>query len=106
MQQQQEYLYRLRPIRAAMITEGATDSERRIIRSHVAHLQRLADEGVVLLAGRTQTGAEDTFGLVIFKADSEDAARRIMESDPAIAGGVMSAELFPYAVAVVHRDWR
>ena len=39
-----------------------------------------------------------TFGLVIFKADSEAEARQIMENDPAVKHGVMRATLYPYRV--------
>jgi uncharacterized protein YciI len=58
-------------------------------------------EGVVILAGRTLNGDDSTFGIVIFNAGSEEEARRIMESDPAVRQGVMRAELFPYRVALI-----
>ncbi|NLL89375.1 MAG: hypothetical protein GX228_10760 [Firmicutes bacterium] len=42
------------------------------------------------------------FGVVIFEADSEEEARFLMETDPAVEEGIMTAELFPYRVAL----WR
>lgn len=55
---------------------------------------------VVLMAGRTEDAGAETMGLVVFEAESADAAQRIMVSDPAVADGVMTANLFPYRVAV------
>jgi hypothetical protein len=53
----------------------------------------------VILAGRTLTTDERGLGIVIFRAPSADAARAIMEGDPAVRQGVMRAELFPFRVA-------
>lgn len=49
--------------------------------------------------GRTQTTDEETFGLVILRADSEVSVREIMEGDLAIKEQVMRAKLYPYRVA-------
>ena len=38
---------------------------------------------------------------MIFRAESEEAPRRIMNGDPAVAKGVMKAALFPYHVALM-----
>lgn len=44
---------------------------------------------------------EKTFGIVIFEADSEEEAQLIMKNDPAVAEGIMTADLFPYRVALI-----
>ena len=55
-----QFLYVLRPSRIAMITEGATEREQEVVGRHFRHLQSLAAQGVVLMAGRTEdAGAED-----------------------------------------------
>jgi uncharacterized protein YciI len=82
-----------------MLSEGPTEREQRVVGEHVAHVSRLADEGVVFLIGRTQTRTPNTMGFAMFWADDEEAARIIMNRDPAIAQGVMTGELFPYKVA-------
>ena len=41
------------------------------------------------------------FGIVIFRAESAEAARRIMADDPAFAAGVMRDEVFPVRVVGV-----
>jgi hypothetical protein len=49
----------------------------------------------MILVGRTQTTDESTFGIAFFEADNEFAARAIMTNDPVVAGGVMTASLYP-----------
>ncbi len=40
-------------------------------------------------------------GIAIFEAPDEEAARRIMEEDPAIAGGFATGELRPFKVSLL-----
>lgn len=94
-----EWLYRIRPSRLAMLAEGPTPEEAEAIERHVAYLRGLTDHGTLILAGRTQDTGPRSFGIVVFRAADEAEARRIMESDPAVAAGVMLARLHPYRVA-------
>jgi uncharacterized protein YciI len=98
-----EWLYRIQPARPEMLTAGPTEDEARLVGEHFAYLERLLAEGTVLLAGRTLNDDASTFGLVIYRAPDEAAARAVMEGDPAVRAGVMRAELFPYRVALMAR---
>jgi uncharacterized protein YciI len=84
-----------------MLSEGPTPEEERIVGDHYSYLKKLTDEGVVILAGRTLNTDETSFGIIIFRAESEEAARCIVADDPAVRGGVMRAELFPYRIALM-----
>ncbi len=95
-----EWLCILRPARVGMVSEGPTDHERDVVGRHFAYLKGLTDKGTIILVGRTQNNDERTIGLNVFRADSEDAARAIVTNDPAVVEGVMTWELFPYAVAL------
>ena len=95
-----EYLYVLRPVRLEMVTEGPTEEELPVLERHSAYLRELGARGVVRMAGRTQNDDASTFGVVIFRAETPEEARRIMTEDPAVDGGLMTAELFPYRIAV------
>ena len=53
------------------------------------------------MAGRTLNNDETAFGIVVFRAPSEAEALETMQSDPAVAAGVMRAELFPYRIALL-----
>ncbi|CAN5565436.1 hypothetical protein BH10PSE7_BH10PSE7_30500 [soil metagenome] len=99
----QQFLYRLTLVRPALLIEGPTADEARIIAEHFAYLKGLTEAGTMILAGRTQTTGPETFGLAILEAASDGEARAIMESDPAVSSGLMSAELFPYKIALMRQ---
>jgi uncharacterized protein YciI len=94
------YLYRIQPARPAMLSEGPTEAEAAIVAQHFGYLKDLAEQGVVVLAGRTLNTDPSSFGIIILRADTEATARGIMEDDPAVRQGVMRAELFPYRIAL------
>ena len=96
-----EYLYRIQPTRPEMLAEGPTPEEERIVGEHFAYLSELTEQGVVILAGRTLNTDESSFGIVIFRASSEEAAREVMKNDPAVSKGVMKAVFFPYRIALM-----
>ena len=96
----QEFLYRLQLVRGDMLRTGPTDSEQAVVAEHFAYLQDLTAQGVVILVGCTLTTDENTMGLAVFRAESEDAARQIMNGDPAVRKGVMKATLYPFKVVL------
>lgn len=95
-----QYLYQLRPADPEMLVRGTSQREEDIVASHFAYLQGLLEQGVVLMAGRTITEDEDTFGIVVLEAESEPIARQLMAADPAVRDGLMNAQLFPYRTAL------
>jgi len=96
----QEFLYKLQLVRADMLRTGPTDVEQAVVAEHFAYLQELTEKGVIILVGRTLTTDENTMGLAVFRAESENAARQIMNGDPAVRKGVMTATLYPFKVAL------
>jgi uncharacterized protein YciI len=95
------YLYTIRPTRLEMLTHGPTPEEAETVAQHFAYLKQLTERGVVVLAGRTLNTDERSFGIVIVQADSEEAARTVMDNDPAVKHDVMRAELYPYRIALM-----
>lgn len=98
-----QWMYLLTPSRIGMVTEGPTPEEAETVSRHFAYLTELTEKGVMILIGRTQNNDENTFGIAIFEAEDESAARRIMENDPAVIGGVMRATLYPYKIALMRK---
>lgn len=94
------WIYKLELLRPAMLSEGPTAMEEAALSRHVSYLGEARESGELLLAGRTQVSDPEGFGLVIFLAPDEASAERFMQKDPAIAEGVMRANLFPYAIAI------
>ncbi len=87
-----------------MLTKGPTEFESRIVSEHFSYLKRLADDGVVILAGRTQNTDYSSFGIVLLKAETIEVAREIMLNDPAVKNNVFRAELYPYKMSLFNPD--
>jgi uncharacterized protein len=96
----EQFLYRIQPVRHDMLTKGANEIESRIISDHFNYLKRLTDNGVVILAGRTQNTDYSSFGIVLLKAETIEAAREVMLNDPAVKNNVFRAELYPYKTSL------
>ena len=98
---EKQFLYRLHTTRPEMLKTGPTKEEAAVVEEHFEYLKNLTRKGVVILVGRTLTTDESTFGITIFRAESEEAAREFMNNDPAVKKGVMRATLFPFRVALM-----
>ena len=96
-----QFLYTIQPTRPEMLLEGTTAEESEIVSRHFNYLQKLMEEQVVTLAGRTQNTDQSSFGIIIFRAANEESAQQIMENDPAVKFGVMKAKLYPYRIALM-----
>jgi uncharacterized protein YciI len=100
MTETNQYLYKIQPTRLAMVTDP-TPEEAQIVSEHFHYLNDLTEKGVMILVGRTLNTDSSTFGIAIFKADSEATAQAIMHDDPAVQKGVMRGELYPYRIALM-----
>ena len=96
----QEFLYKLQLVRGDMLQTGPTTQEQAVVAEHFAYLQDLTAKGHIILVGRTLTTDENTMGLAIFRAESEDEARQIMTEDPAVKKRIMTATLYPFKVVL------
>jgi uncharacterized protein YciI len=75
-----------------------TDDANRIVGEHFAYLTGLYEKGVVKFVGKTEYGVEhpDNRGIAIFEAADMGEATRIMQNDPCIINGVMTAKVHPF----------
>ncbi len=96
----QEFLYQLQLVRRDMLRTSPTEAEQAIIGEHFTYLQKLNAEGTIIFVGRTLTTDDDTMGLAVFRAESEEAAHQIMNTDPVVKKGVMTATLYPFKVVL------
>jgi uncharacterized protein YciI len=76
-----------------------TDEEKQVWGVHFARLQDLLADGTLILAGPTL--GEHNTGICVFEAPDEDAARKIMNEDPTIAGGFARGELRPFRASLL-----
>jgi uncharacterized protein len=94
----QEFLYRLQLVRGDLLVTGPTAAEQAVVAEHFKYLQNLHAQGVVILVGRTLNTDENAMGLAVFRAETEDIARQIMNGDPAVKKSLMTATLYPFKV--------
>ncbi len=77
-----------------------TKEDKAVLGRHFARFQDAIKTGQFILAGRTMEPGDKTFGIAIFEAKDEAAARAFMEADPAVVAGLMTADVHPFAVAL------
>jgi uncharacterized protein YciI len=94
------FVYMLKAYRHDLIN-NASPEEEKIIDMHFEHLKKALHEGILILAGPCLDGE---FGIVIFRAGSEEEANVFMNSDPAVKAGLMSAELHPFRVSLSEKS--
>jgi uncharacterized protein YciI len=93
------FIYVVRPKRAGMIENPTPDEESRLA-EHFDYLESALREGRLILAGPCLDGG---FGIVIFEADTREAAQRFLENDPAVRSGLMKAELHSFRISLMGR---
>ena len=92
------WLYFIHPPREDF-AETMTDAENEVWGRHWARIQRLFDEGSIVLVGPT-LGRTNT-GLCVFEAPDEAAALAFMNADPTISEGFARGELRPFRVSLL-----
>ena len=99
-----QFIYVLRLVPRLYADSAWTKEDTAALARHFTRFQESAKSGQLILAGRTSEPGDKTFGIAIFEAPDEDAARKFMQEDPAVAGGLMTAELHPFAVALQRKN--
>jgi uncharacterized protein YciI len=92
-----EWLCVIRPSRATFL-EDATPAEQEVMREHFEYLKGLLEAGKLILAGPS---LEPPFGIIVFEAESEDEARRLVAADPSVAAGVQTPEVHPFRASLL-----
>ena len=88
----------------AFLNEGPTrdqlpEEAAEIQAGHLAHMSKLADEGIIQIAG--PFGDEGTIkGIVIYAIPTLEEALRITQMDPAVKSGRLIVEVRPWWAAV------
>ncbi|WP_088042412.1 YciI family protein [Bacillus sp. EAC] len=92
----ENFIYVIKPVRSTFLNDS-TEEERAIVSEHFHYLQNLNNEKTVFLAGRTEAAE---FGIVILNTETRQKAEEIMNNDPAVMKNVMTAELYPFLIAL------
>jgi uncharacterized protein len=97
----QQYIIMLKLTPRLLDDAAWTEDDNKAVSAHFVRLKGMTEAGKVILAGRTLNDDASQFGLVIVETETEAEARAIMEGDPAVKAGVMTATLYPYKVALM-----
>jgi uncharacterized protein YciI len=95
-----QFIYVLRLVPRLYSDASWTKEDEMALSRHFTRFKHAIETGELILAGRTSEPGDKTFGIAIFEANDETAARKFMESDPAVVAGLMTAELHPFSVAL------
>ncbi len=101
--QKNRFIYVLRLVERLHNDTAWTKPDEEAVGRHFRHLKAATESGQVVMAGRTMEPGDKTFGLVIFEADTADAAQAFAESDPAVVAGVMTVEVHPFALVLMRK---
>jgi uncharacterized protein YciI len=93
----QHYFLRLIPPRPTF-PHDMTDQERSLMQQHVVYMQAAFDQGKLLIYGPVMAPG-DPFGMAVLEVDDEPEARRFMDDDPTVHGGLNRYALHPMRVA-------
>lgn len=72
-----------------------TPEEAEVMGRHLEYVKRMFEEGKVVFSGPCLDGA---YGLIVYKAESPEAARSLYENDPLVQSGILDTELHPFRV--------
>jgi uncharacterized protein YciI len=99
-----QFIYVLHLVPRLYDDKNWTKEDNAVLERHFARFQEAIKSRQLILAGRTKEPGDKTFGIAIFEAPDEAAARAFMQADPAVSGGLMTAELHTFAVALERRN--
>src|SRR5213083_3175418 len=99
-----EFIYVLRLVPRLYDDKNWTKEDNAVLERHFARFQEATKSGQLILAGRTNDPGDKTFGVAIFEAPDEAASLAFMQSDPAVAGGLMMDGTASFAVALERKN--
>jgi uncharacterized protein YciI len=88
------YLYIIHPFRDGFF-EQPTPEETGVMEEHFQYLKQANESGALLLAGPC---LDNTFGIIVFSAESDASAQTFMFNDPSVKKNVMMAEIHPLEI--------
>jgi uncharacterized protein len=91
-----EWLCIIRPPRPTFM-DDSTPEEDEVMGRHFEYLEGLLETGRLILAGPS---LDPPFGVIVFEAEDEAEAHRLIEADPSVAAGLQTPELHPFRASL------
>jgi uncharacterized protein YciI len=95
-----QFLILLRPPRENF-TETTTETEKQLTAEHFYYYKELLAQKKLFLAGRCD---DASLGIAIMVAEDKVAARKLVDMDPAIMGGVFTATVKEFNIALLDKE--
>jgi len=92
MSQTTDFISLLRPKRPDFLAT-MTQEEHTAMREHREYVRHLFEQGKVVMSGDSTDGS---VGVVLYRVDSADEARRYFYNDPAVIAGIGYPDLYPF----------
>lgn len=87
-----DFISLLRPKRPDFLTT-MTPLEETAMEQHRKYVEDLFGQGKIIMSGAVTDG---TFGILIYRVETAEEARRLFYNDPAVIAGIGYPELHPF----------
>lgn len=77
-------------------TTASKEERTKLFEGHMANINKLADEGKLVVAGPFMENDRNYSGIFIFNVTTVDEAQKLVESDPAVKAKIFEVELTPW----------
>lgn len=77
-------------------TTATKEEKTKYFEGHMANINRLADEGKLIVAGPFMKNDKNYRGIFIFNVATVEEAQGLVETDPAVKAKIFEAELTPW----------
>lgn len=77
-------------------TTATKEEKTKYFEGHMANINRLADEGKLVVAGPFEKNNKNYRGIFIFNVATVEEAQALVETDPAVKAKIFEAELTPW----------
>lgn len=77
-------------------TTATKEEKANYFEGHMANINRLADEGKLVVAGPFMKNDKNYRGIFIFNVSTVEEAKALVETDPAVKANIFEAELTPW----------
>lgn len=77
-------------------TTATKEEKAKLFEGHMANINRLAEEGKLVVAGPFMKNDKNYRGIFIFNVSTVEEAQALVASDPAVKANIFEAELTPW----------
>lgn len=77
-------------------TTATAEERKKYFEGHMANINRLADQGKLVIAGPFMKNERNYRGIFIFNCATIEEAQKLVETDPAVQAKIFEAELTPW----------